>query len=412
MPRFSKIGSSIVTVLVFIASIPTVLCIGIVEALMRIHALINRRARKAYEHVLLIPDPVLGYRNLSSFDSRMVAAEARTLDYHGRIKVTTDRFGFRNVPSNPVDADGQAIVVVGDSSTFGWNLSDETSIPSRMAYILNQTGNTTWRVINAGVNGFCTLQMFRLSLDILQETRPNYLLVCSDWNTFFNTLRYRSLWRPGCMAGLAHSDLPDRYAQSPFETFRLCGHVAQVFGNARLRHQHGLGWLPSRSDRWKESRLYLQSQAWRREMCSNLHALASAARNCGAVPLFTTVAGLCHPLASADERKVISTYTSKHVVSVRRGSEELSAEAFDFWADSMREINSVVRDACELYAVDLIDVEAAMAQLRGEARANAFCDLFHYSPYGADFVSHIVAKAISDQESCATRPVGLATRQS
>lgn len=407
--RLNDIGSWILVCLAIIAGIPVVLGIGVVEAILRFRALLGCRAGRAYEHVLLTPDPVLGYRNRGLFDSRSVPAEVHTLDYYGRITVTTDESGCRNVPWNRPDGTARTIVVLGDSSTFGWNLSDDATIPARMALHLNHKGSTAWRVINAGVNGFCTLQMFRLSMEILPKAEPDYVLVCSDWNTFFNTLRYRSLWSPGCIAGLAHSDLPDRYALSHWQTPRLLCRARLALGNARVRQQHGLEWLFTRCRRWKENRLYLESTPWRREMHSYLFALAAAARSCGAVPLFTTVAGLCHPSASDNERITLSSHASKHVASVRRGPEGLASEAFDFWADCMVEINSVVTAACTEHAVGLIDVGAAMERVRGGERASAFYDLFHYGSDGADIVSRKLAEEILSRNrrpgvQCTGRP--------
>jgi hypothetical protein len=50
------------------------------------------------------------------------------------------------------------VLVLGDSVTFGWGVSQGETFADRMEYLLNELPGDRWQVINSGVNGYNTEQ--------------------------------------------------------------------------------------------------------------------------------------------------------------------------------------------------------------------------------------------------------------
>lgn len=96
-------------------------------------------------------------------------------------RVEVDPEGFRNPVPSPASGDSEAagasktLVCLGDSTTFGWRVAGEESFPRRLAALLP---GDSWRVINAGVPGYSSLQVRLQAERWLPRWQPEVVVIC------------------------------------------------------------------------------------------------------------------------------------------------------------------------------------------------------------------------------------------
>jgi hypothetical protein len=96
----------------------------------------------------MVDDPMLGYRHPDSVAYSL-----------GSSLVELNSHGLRD-DEIPYDkpAGEKRILVLGDSVTFGWGVSQGETFSDRMEHLLNELPGDRWQVINSGVNGYNTEQ--------------------------------------------------------------------------------------------------------------------------------------------------------------------------------------------------------------------------------------------------------------
>ncbi len=75
------------------------------------------------------------------------------------------------------------IVCLGNSCTFGWQVSGDNTYPRQLEHILNggtESGN--WQVINAGVTGYSSLQGLRFLREDVLNWEPDIIAISYGWN--------------------------------------------------------------------------------------------------------------------------------------------------------------------------------------------------------------------------------------
>ena len=91
--------------------------------------------------------------------------------------ITTD--GLRvPVPEGPRDPGVERIMVLGDSTFFGYGVPDDASI----AALLEQRLGPNIQAINGGIPGYSTAQTERLMADVGWDLDPTLLLIGSFWS--------------------------------------------------------------------------------------------------------------------------------------------------------------------------------------------------------------------------------------
>lgn len=96
----------------------------------------------------MVDDPSLGYKQPSSVGYWL-----------GTNRVELNSHGLREdeIPYNK-PAGEKRILMLGDSVTFGWGVSQGETFSDRLEYLLNELPGDSWQVINSGVNGYNTEQ--------------------------------------------------------------------------------------------------------------------------------------------------------------------------------------------------------------------------------------------------------------
>jgi lysophospholipase L1-like esterase len=96
----------------------------------------------------MVDDPVLGYRHPNSV-TYSLGSNLVELNSHG---LRDDEISY-NKPAGE-----KRVLVLGDSVTFGWGVSQGETFVDHMEYLLNELPGDRWQVINSGVNGYNTEQ--------------------------------------------------------------------------------------------------------------------------------------------------------------------------------------------------------------------------------------------------------------
>lgn len=96
----------------------------------------------------MVDDPVLGYRHPYSV-TYSLGSNLVELNSHG---LRDDEIPYDKSPGE------KRVLVLGDSVTFGWGVSQGETFSDRMEYLLNESPGDKWQVINSGVNGYNTEQ--------------------------------------------------------------------------------------------------------------------------------------------------------------------------------------------------------------------------------------------------------------
>lgn len=93
------------------------------------------------------------------------------------VRVVTDKNGFKSAPP----AEGARIVLcLGDSTTFGWAVSEGESFPAQLEARLaaNPDGGAQWSVVNAGVPGYSSFQVRLAAERLIPALHPAVVVVC------------------------------------------------------------------------------------------------------------------------------------------------------------------------------------------------------------------------------------------
>lgn len=92
----------------------------------------------------------------------------------------------------------KTVICLGDSSTFGWKVNQGDSYPARLERLLESNPETTgkWQVLNAGVPGYCSLQIRATLQLLLEQVRPEVVIVCASNNETWPVSPDTKLRRP------------------------------------------------------------------------------------------------------------------------------------------------------------------------------------------------------------------------
>jgi lysophospholipase L1-like esterase len=128
-----------------------------------------------------------------------------------------NRRGLRGPDFDGKQPGERRILTVGDSITFGWEISDDAdTYPGQLQALLDAraTPGRRFRVINAGVPRYTSEQVLRFLQDRAPELQPDLVVACVGWND------------------LAYSYSPDWYPRISLGR----GPLPRLGGNAPPRH--------------------------------------------------------------------------------------------------------------------------------------------------------------------------------
>jgi hypothetical protein len=115
----------------------------------------------------MVDDLRLGYKHPTSV-TYMLGSNLITINAHG----------LRDEEIPYTKADGEKrVLVLGDSVTFGWGVSQGENFTDRMESILREQTGEQWQVINAGVNGYNTEQEATFLRIEGMRYSPDYVLL-------------------------------------------------------------------------------------------------------------------------------------------------------------------------------------------------------------------------------------------
>jgi lysophospholipase L1-like esterase len=98
----------------------------------------------------------------------------------GRYRINND--GFRGEPFPPDLRERFTVLCAGNSTTFGWRVSEGGHFPALLADIMRgRFGERTW-VVNGGVPSFSSAQVLRKLERDLPLIEPEVLVVTMPWN--------------------------------------------------------------------------------------------------------------------------------------------------------------------------------------------------------------------------------------
>jgi len=145
--------------------------------------------------VARIPNPYHAYDNLQCYLSEGHLAyfhhpffwelipSNRSVSLKG-VVYNTNSLGFRGQEiANPAAANTQLVVMMGDSSIFGFNVEESGNLPQQIeAYLREHSAAGTVEVLNAGVPGYTSTQgLIQLRTRILRF-KPQLILLSYGWN--------------------------------------------------------------------------------------------------------------------------------------------------------------------------------------------------------------------------------------
>jgi lysophospholipase L1-like esterase len=128
-----------------------------------------------------------------------------------------NRHGLRGPDFDGKQPGERRILTVGDSITFGWEISDDAdTYPGQLQALLDARAapGRRFRVINAGVPRYTSEQVLRFLQDRAPELQPDLVVACVGWND------------------LAYSYSPDWYPRISLGR----GPLPRLGGNAPPRH--------------------------------------------------------------------------------------------------------------------------------------------------------------------------------
>jgi len=98
------------------------------------------------------------------------------------VGVRINSFGLRNIEFDQIPKDAIRILMLGDSTTFGWGVPQNQTISAQLEKYLNQESNKTVSVINAGVGNYNTSMEVSWFQSIVDEVKPDLVII----NVFIN----------------------------------------------------------------------------------------------------------------------------------------------------------------------------------------------------------------------------------
>lgn len=161
--------------------------IGIIEGVLGWTGL----AKKFYSHrqsisPIIVRDPVLSWVLKPGIDT-----------IYGDVQVRTGKMGFRGGDPNPQIQ--SKILCLGDSVTFGWNVSEDESFPAQLEALLISRYPGGLNVINAGIPGHSSHQGRLRIENLIKRFRPEHAILCYGINDRFPS----KLTDRECQAGFA-----------------------------------------------------------------------------------------------------------------------------------------------------------------------------------------------------------------
>lgn len=143
-------------------------------------------ALRSLERPFVAPHPRRGFALVPGFANRAY-------------RIGADGFRGRELPASEVLARHFVILAVGDSATFGWQVSEGNTYPEQLETFARERGLRDALVVNAGVPSYTSSQV-RIALeDVLRAGRPqpDLVLVNVLWNDLYASLLPR--WDPALL---------------------------------------------------------------------------------------------------------------------------------------------------------------------------------------------------------------------
>jgi hypothetical protein len=338
-------------------------------------------------HLLLEPDSELGYKNKKNFDSKKLIGQKKTLDYHPSVLVKTNSLGHR-VSNYQLSTASKQVYILGDSQTFGWSLNDDETCAAYLEKWLLSNYGKEWGVINAGVNGYCSRQMLIKSMKEIPIIKPKIVIIYSDWNTYFNRLRYLSNWKPGIYSGLAHSNIPD---EIEYEKIRA---IKQLYKVRTMIDNYSYKLIQNNKYSWKRRENLLYEDQWKKDMALNYKTISAIAKYWGGKTILCTTPGLCQDELSHFTKEIIKDSHKHHVAEVSKKKTSLSDDAYNFWALVSKVISNTIRDIGNDESLALADIYSRFSEFDSVERLNLFCDLFHATKAGSHKAFDVLKESI------------------
>jgi len=121
---------------------------------------------------LFTPDSTLGYRLKAGASARL-----KTADFDTRI--TINAAGVRDREVGPKAPGERRIVVLGDSLVMAVQVPVEETFTARLERLLNGSARppSTYRVINAGVQGYGPVEEYLFHRDVTSALRPDIVIL-------------------------------------------------------------------------------------------------------------------------------------------------------------------------------------------------------------------------------------------
>jgi hypothetical protein len=203
---------------------PTLLVLGLAEAAVRLAGFGLPPAERGpnVNAYFIISDPVIGFRNRPR-------GEYVWRQLVGHPRATTDERGFRNGLGWSARGAEPVIVFVGDSTTFCAEVPDDRTGPSEVARALRARGRS-FRVLNAGVRGYSSVQAKRMLRECLQQF-PSVALVVytychNDYVENVNPIVYYPFQAPAAWLDPATGRIEEVEAAEPAVGWGRSFHVA------------------------------------------------------------------------------------------------------------------------------------------------------------------------------------------
>lgn len=97
---------------------------------------------------------------------------------HGQHTTTINSKGMRGRMPGDIQATQRSVLLVGDSSIFGWEVADGSTLPE----LLEKELDNRVAVFNGGVPGYSTEQSRRWLEELLPETKPQLVIIANQWS--------------------------------------------------------------------------------------------------------------------------------------------------------------------------------------------------------------------------------------
>ncbi len=223
---------------------------------------------------------------------------------------TINSLGFRGPePQATKPANGKRVVCIGESTTFGWGVSDELAYPRQLELQLNRLDpeHRQWEVINAGVTNYSSYQGVHLAQRWLPVWKPDIVL-------------YNFSWADHQPAGRDVADAEIRVP--PLWRLRL---------NETLRKSVAVQWALHAGASLSETKPQSGPQerrVWRvglTDLVSNIEKLTRAAQIVNARPVYVT-SPISWPPPGKSDTSGIFHYHQRYRRMVRYGADNTGAE--------------------------------------------------------------------------------------